>query len=310
MCYRALSHKMNAKCSNCNAVITLPVEKVGETINCPSCRFAFVLSLQDLPSANQVPSPPSAQPTYLQASLDRVFDNFEVKPSNEKNEVRCIVELTYFENQMLNLKGFKGVARRALVREHRIYCNGQSNEITKTFEKLTSDALSQFAGRMAKTSETLFDYLVPREKKSAFFPRDKRKMFLPISALSIESKKRIYGLFSSIISEELAEINEIRNNLTYADKLVKPLNEMLHDLRRYFSIKDTSSNAEKIIILKAAASEARESYYKLKEELQNASPTKDTTRLENRLRKAQNEVATLASAIQTLEQTVLIESKK
>jgi Mg2+ and Co2+ transporter CorA len=211
---------------------------------------------------------------------------------------------------MLNLKGFKGVARRALVREHRIYCNGQSNEITKTFEKLTSDALSQFAGRMAKTSETLFDYLVPREKKSAFFPRDKRKMFLPISALSIESKKRIYGLFSSIISEELAEINEIRNNLTYADKLVKPLNEMLHDLRRYFSIKDTSSNAEKIIILKAAASEARESYYKLKEELQNASPTKDTTRLENRLRKAQNEVATLASAIQTLEQTVLIESKK
>ncbi len=301
---------VECKCSNCNSQLTFPVEKVGQTIECSICHFGFVLPPPNPPTAIPASSPPPAQPTYLQSLLNRIFNDFEVKPSNEKAEIRCLVELTYFENQMLRLKGSKGVIRRALVRAQRIYCNEQNRELPKHFEKLTNDELSHLGDRIAKTTETLFAYLVPNEKTSSFFPREKRKMFLPISAFSIESKKRIFGFYSDIISEELAEISELRTNLTYPDKLIKPINELLQDLRRHFSIKDTSTSTEKLIVLRSAASTARESYYKLKGQLQNASPTEDTSRLESRLKKAQGEVSTLVSAIQKLEQSALLETRK
>ena len=239
---------------------------------------------------------------YLQISLDRLFDNFELNDSNEKDVIRLVVELTFFENRIRGLRGLRGSLPKVLCRIRQILLLGQDQELPKQFEKRAHNELSSLGHWPEEAGEVVFQYLVAREKKDLFFSREKRKMSLPITAFTGETKKRIFHFFSGVIREELQEIQEMRSQLTYPDKLIKPLNDMLQELARRFNVRESVDEAEKLVFLRASLSEAKAHYNNLKEQLQDALQSEDTARLENRLKKAQNQVSILASEIQKLEQ--------
>ena len=236
---------------------------------------------------------------YLQASLNRLFEKFELNDPNDKDVIRCLVELAFFENR---IQGLKGNLPKALTRIRQVLLLGQDQELPKEYEKRTNDELSGLGRRTREAREMGFSYLVPSEKmKDFFFSREKRKMSLPISALGNETKKRIFHFFSGVIREELQEIQRT-TNLTYPEKSIKPLNDMLQELTRLFNVRESVDDAEKLVFLRASFSEAKAIYDNLKQQFQYAFESEDTARLENRLKKAQNQVSTLASEIQKLEQ--------
>jgi hypothetical protein len=163
---------------------------------------------------------------YLQTSLNRLFENFELNNPNDKDVIRCLVELAFFENR---IRGVKGNLPKALSRIRQVLLLGQDQELPKEYEKRTNDELSGLGRRTREASEMVFSYLVPKEKmKDFFFSREKRKMSLPISAFGNETKKRIFHFFSGVIREELQEIQRTPN-LTYPEKAIKPLNDMLQE---------------------------------------------------------------------------------
>lgn len=236
---------------------------------------------------------------YLQASLNRLFENFELNDSNDKDVIRCLVELAFFENR---IRGLKGNLPKALSRIRQVLLLAQDQELPKEYEKRTNDELSHLGRRMRDAREMVFSYLVPSKKmEDFFFSREKRKMSLPISAFGNETKKRIFHFFSGVIREELQEIQRT-TNLAYPERAIKPLNDMLQELTRLFNVRESANDAEKLVFLRASLSEAKASYNNLKEQFQNALQSEDTARLENRLKKAQNQVSALASEIQKLEQ--------
>ena len=127
-------------------------------------------------------------------------------------------------------------------------------------------------------------------------------MSLPITAFGNETKKRIFHFFSGVIREELQETQEIGSQLSYPEKLIKPLSDMLQDLARHFNVRESIDDAEKFVFLRASLSEAKARYDNLKKQFQDALESEDTSRLESRLKNAQNQVSTLVSEMQSLKQ--------
>ena len=174
---------------------------------------------------------------HLQTSLNRLFENFELNDSNDREVVRCLVELTFFENR---IRGLKGNFPSALSRIRQVLLLGQDQELPKQFEKRANAELSSLVPRTREAKEVVFSYLVPREKmKDFFFSREKGKMSLPITAFGNETKKRIFHFFSGVIREELEEIRQVRSQLTYPEKSINPLNDMLQELRRHFNVRES-----------------------------------------------------------------------
>ena len=236
----------------------------------------------------------------VQIAVDRLFEGFQLCDSNANDVIRSVVELTFFENRIL---GLKGTLPKALSRVRQVLLLGQDQELPKQIEKQTKDELSRLGQRTGKAREVPFLYLVPCEKtKDSLASREKRRMSLPLAAFGNETKKRIFYLFSKVIREEIQHFHQMRLNLTYPDRIIIPLNEMLQELTRHFSIRESVDDAEKLIFLRASFNDAKANYDDLKAQLEYAAESENTARLENRLKKAQNQVSTLASEIQRVEQ--------
>jgi hypothetical protein len=238
---------------------------------------------------------------YPPASPETLYARLELNETNAVETIRCICELSFFENSIARNKPTLSAARdRVLKIPH--------PDLTLLLEKLVNDEWSSFGRRRKEFQVDVLEFLDLDEPKSWLVVRKKVNLPLPVKAFTREAQQRMYTYLTKSLREDIAELHDERQKLTYPDLAITKLNGMLQKLAKQFAIRENLEPKDKEAELKASLARASAEYNSLKLNLECASPAADTTRLESRLKKAGAQKATLASQLQEFRRSQTIKA--
>ena len=216
-----------------------------------------------------------------------------ITDSPDPELMRCVLELVYFceiEHGKFNPTGRELItAAQGRIRRRRNLSDTQP--IADAVSRQIHIQVSNLLRRIKEARNTDITRLVRRERK---------KLFFPIAALAPEAKRRIYEYLAKPMRDNLREIHEMADRLTYRDVAISGATALLQDLSRRFGVREAVSTTESVAVLRASLDAARVEYSELKLKFQSASPNVDTSELERSVEKAQEHMNEISGKLQKL----------
>jgi len=228
--------------------------------------------------------------------IEEIYEGLEINQSELAKVGRIYCELAIFEVRLVKYN-----CKYADVLERFRHLKSAQN--IPGLEKHFQNAWAILA-RHLKEQCKMVKYINPTNETDIFFSATIMECHIPIKAFGAESRRRIYNYLSKPILQRAQLMEAHRHELTYPDKVIKPLVKLHEDLANACGIRSSEASEARTLQLRTQYAEMNTRRESLKSQLASAGETEDTTRIESQLNRLQEAIGKNISEMQKLRESI------